>query len=474
MVQDALLAAYRWLVGGADLALRLLPLLVLASLALLALRVLGRRFDPEGVRRLEERASGAWPKVIGPTLAIVAAVLLGGGLVQARKLVVARRMVVEQSSASRRNEPSLSGVVQYAPAVAVLEEKTYRRTLTLPPDFLTRIGAEGVQVLSPYLSDPSSDEVLRLKDEFKRSGTDVIFTREVVRRDESPVAAESAKVSLGFTGKGAAGRRRYEAAFDGVYRFRNPRSAEATMRFNFPLPQGGGTLQEFAIEAAGARITDPDDKGLYVWSATVPAGGEVEAHVRYRITGAGQYDYVLGSERRRIGDFRLVATSEQSPKFGRSGIYPTRVSGREAEWALHDVLTAQSVSLVFPRADVEAESFEKTLWWLPAVLAIFALGAAWLAPRGAIGATVAFGFGLYGIPVVSAYAGPAAATLIGAGLAAALGGAALPRARLLAPGVALLACVFLTIEHGGAAAWILALVAAVFMLARKGRGLLTG
>ncbi|RYG22933.1 hypothetical protein EON82_15605, partial [bacterium] len=115
--------------------------------------------------------------------------------------------------------------------------------------------------------------------------------------------------------------------FDGTYRFRNPRAAEANIRFNFPLPQGGGTLQEFVIEAGGKRITDPDDKGMYAWTGSVSAGAEVVARLRYRVTGAGAYDYVLGSERRRIGDFRLVATSDQAPKFGRSGIFPTSLNG---------------------------------------------------------------------------------------------------------------------------------------------------
>ena len=459
MVQDVLLAAYRWLLGSAELALRLFPIFLLAAIALFGVYVLLRKVDPARADRLTEGFLASRPGLTGPILAMVAALVLGGALVQTRKMVVARRQTLEMATASRREEPSLSGVTQYAPAVAVLEEKTYRRTLTLPPDFLTRIGAEGVQVLAPYLSDPSAEEVLRLKDEFKRSGNDVLFTREVVRRDESTVAADAAEVSLAFAGKGArGGKRHYEARFDGTYRFRNPRSAEANMRFNFPLPQGGGTLQEFAIEAAGQRITDPDEKGLYAWTGSVPAGGEVTARVRYRVTGSGAYEYALGSERRRIGDFHLTASSDQTPQFGRSGIFPTTLAGNRAEWRLRDVLTAQSIALVFPRADIHAESFEKTLWWLPAVLGLFGLGAVLRAPGASARATLAFGLGLLGIPVLSAYFGPVAATIAGAALAAVLGSLALPRSKGLAGVIALLACVFLTLEHGTVLAWLLGLV----------------
>ena len=465
MVQDALLATQRWLLGGVGLALRLLPLASLVILALLALTILARRFDPAGLDRFRSGLVTARPRATGPVWAVLAALLLGGSLVQARKLVTARRQTVDRATASRRNEPSISGVSQYAPAVAVLEEKTYRRTLTLPPDFLARIGAEGVQVLSPYLSDPSADEVLRLRDEFKRSGSDVLFTREVVRKDETPVTADSAVLALGFVGRGA--RRHCEATFDGTFRFRNPRSQEATMRFTFPLPQGGGTLQEFSIEAAGTKVEDPDDKGLYAWTGAVPADGAVTAKVRYRVTGAGVYDYALGSERRRIGDFRLTATSDVAPKYGRSGIYPSRVGPQASEWSLQNVITAQNVSIVFPSVDAAAESFDKTLWWLPAVLAIFALGAAWLSPGDALRATAGFGLGMLGVPTLSAYVPPVVATLVGAVLAGVLGWTLLRRGRGVALLCAVLACVFLTREHGMLLGWIVALGAMIALSARR-------
>ncbi|RYG22934.1 hypothetical protein EON82_15610 [bacterium] len=204
MVQDALIAAYRWLLGSAGLALRLLPLFVIAGLLGFGLYILLRRVDPMRADRLTEGFVAMRPRLMGPVLALMAALLLGGALLQARKMVVARRLTLDQASASRREEPSLSGVTQFAPAVGLLEEKTYRRTLTLPPDSLTRIGAEGVQVLAPYLSDPSAEEVLRLKDEFNRSGNDVVCTREVGRRDETTIAADAAEATVNF-GAGAHG-----------------------------------------------------------------------------------------------------------------------------------------------------------------------------------------------------------------------------------------------------------------------------
>src|SRR5207248_3239387 len=137
----------------------------------------------------------------------------------------------------------------------------------------------------------------------------------------------------------------------GVYRFSNPRPVPEKMRFTVPTPQGGGTMQGFTLRVGPAKVVDPDQTGQYSWNGIVPAGGKVVAQVSYRLTGAGGYHYALGSERRRTGMFHLTATSDRPPQFGRAGIFPTSLSQDRAEWTLRDVITSQSVSLVFPRVD---------------------------------------------------------------------------------------------------------------------------
>ena len=476
MVQDFVSAAYRWVLGGAGLLTKFLPLIVFALVSAAIVWLAYRKIDPEGQANFSQRLRGYGGRLGQVLLVGLASLILCGTLVQAWKMVDTRRQTLQYASASRRREPNLSGIVQFAPAGAVIREKTYTRTLTLPPDFATRVGAEGIQVLAPYLQDPSSENVLKLVDSFKRSGQDVLFTRELTRRDELPVAADTADIKVDFSDEGApSGRRHYNAEFTADYRFKNPGEAQAPMRFLFDLPEGGGTVQEFYIQIGDQRVTEPNERGVYAWEGQVAPGAQVSAHVHYKVTGAAVYEYRLGSERRRIGDFRLVTTSPQPPQFSKSGIYPTRMAGSRAEWRLNDVLTSQSVSLVFPRADMQAQLLDKSMSMTPIALVLFAIAALWLFPNRALWGTISFGLGLLSIPIFSSYASPLITTLVGSALAILAGGAVLRDSRgwVIAVLAGLLPAVFLTTEHGGLAAWALGVVAAMFLSMRKPTGVTT-
>ncbi|MEZ0325975.1 MAG: hypothetical protein ACAH95_08705 [Fimbriimonas sp.] len=467
MVQDVVIAAYRWLVTICGYLWQLLPLLLVAGVATGLLVLAWRRWDPEGsakfgtdLKRISGRA--AWIGV----LALVTA-SFAGALVQSAKVVQVRRDTVREAEASRTNDPNLSGVVQFAPSVGIIEEKTYSRVMTLPPDFLNRVSVEGVQILAPYLSDPSAEGVTKLADSFRRNGTDVIFERQVTRKDEIPVPADVANVKTDFKSVGGdSGRRHFEATFSAEYRFKNPRSEAAEMRFNFPLPQGGGILQGFTLTQGSNVIREADEHGLYVWTGNVPAGGSVTVNAKYTVTGAGGYNYVLGSERRRIGDFTFVAQSDNTLKFGRSGIFPSRLGSSDAEWKLKDVLTFQSIALVFPRADVDSEILDKTLSIFPALLVFFALGAAWLFPNRALLATIAVALAYLAIPMLSSYVPPNLATIIGALGAIAAGGFVLQDRRgwALSGLAGLMSAAFLTNEHGMLIGWVVAAAAVVVFI----------
>ncbi len=472
MVQDFVDAAYRWILETANILKQFLPLIVFAILGGAAVWLAYRKIDPEGQAGFAQRIRSVSGRIGALTLVVFATLILSGVIVEATKTVETRRQTIQEASASRRREPNLSGVVQFAPAIAVIEDKTYTRTLTLPPDFATRVGAEGIQVLSPYLQDPSAENVLKLVDSFKRSGQNVIFTRELTRRDELPVAADGADIEIGFQDEGApSGRRHYNAEFKGEFRFKNPRAETAPMRFVFDLPEGGGTVQEFYIDIEGKRVTEPDERGQYAWTGQVAPGTPVLAHVHYRVSGAAQFDYRLGSERRRIGDFHLTTTSSQEPKFSKSGIYPSSMSGSRAEWRLKDVLTSQAISLVFPRADLQSQLLDKTLAMLPVSLFLFALAALVLTPARAFWGSVAFGVALLAIPTLSAYTAPQVATLAGAGLAALSGGLVLRELKGWVISIlgSALSTVFLTVEHGGLAAWAIAAVASTWLVIRTSR-----
>lgn len=463
MVQDVVYAAYGWVLGLFNWIVKLLPTVLIGVGVLGLLWLALKKVDPERADRWAKASPLTGPKFLRLVGLTFITTVLCGLLIQGEKVTTVRQATILESAASRRNEPTLSGVVQFSPSVAVVEEKTYTRRLVLPPDFLRRIGEDGVQVLSPYLQDPSTENVLKLVDNFKRSGTDVVFTRELTRLDETSISADVANVNLDLQSQSSSsGRRHFIANFEATFKFKNPRDREETMRFVFPLPEGSGTIEGFSLETGGQRISDPDDKGVYAWQGKVPAGGEVQVIARYKFTGAGAFDYRLGSERRRIGDFNLTAnTRNQVPKFGKSGIFPTSISGNQAEWHLKDVLTYQNIEIVLPRVDADGELLDKTLTFLPVVLVLFALGTLWCGSR-AIAASVAFGLGLLAVPVLAAYAVPLVSVMAGALLATVGGGLVLSSKKgwMVAFLCGLLALAFLTVEHAGLVAWLVAAAAA--------------
>jgi hypothetical protein len=378
-----------------------------------------------------------------------------------------------QSSYSTHEDPSVSGVFQYGPLASYVQERTFTRTLTLPPDFLSRIGAEGVQVLSPYLQDPSADNVLRLADTFRRSGRDVLFTREVTRLDETPIAISRAdvKVDLDFRDPGEAVRRSfYDAGFDATYVFRNPLETAAQARFSFPLPETG-TIRDFELAVNGQKVTEPDEQGRYVWAGTLEPGGTATATVKYRTQGGGAWRYEVGSGRRRIEAFHLSVKANETPRFLRGALYPNRREGDTMIWELPNVITNRQVDLFFAGRGAASDAESKALAFLPISFGLFVATFGFLAarsrlssePYGALLGIVAFAVGLLSLPVLLQYlslfwAVPLAA-IVGAGLAyRTLGRPALIPALF----IGLLPLAFVSDTHSGLLALVAVVVAIVY------------
>ena len=377
-----------------------------------------------------------------------------------------------QSAYSSHEDPSISGVYQYGPLATYVQEKTFTRTLTLPPDFLTRVGAEGVQTLSPYLQDPSAENVLKLADTFRRSGQNVVFTREVTRLDATPIPIQKANVNvdLAFRDPGATVRRSYyDSGFDASYTFKNPLETPARCRFSFPLPQTG-TIRDFDFKVNGEAVREPDEKDQYVWEGTLEPGAIATATVKYRTQGGGSWRYEIGSGRRRIEAFNLRVKANEEARFQRGALYPSRSEGNTMIWELPNVITNRQVDLFFAGRGAAADAESKALAFLPFGLGLFLATLAVLSLRGrlifepssALVATAGFSIGLLlYLP------------LLGATVLAAILGAALAR-RALGPAITLpalfaglLPAAFVSETHSG----LLALAAvAVALLWKKNPG----
>lgn len=475
MVQAALALLSQALAALLALALPLLGVLAALFLGLLLLGLLDRaRFQGVLSWLAARRDSlGRWALAL---LALEVGVL---ALEVVRRSVDLRLSAQVGARATNVSDPNTSPTVQQAPTATYLSERSYTRTLTLPP-LLLRVGVEGVQVLAPYLQDPSAENIVRLTDRFTRSGQDVVFSREATLRTQEYITLDSSRVtaSLNFVGTSGGGRQSYyNAGFDGQYRFRNPLGVPATLRFAFPLPVGSGTLSGFSMTVNGQSFQAADLSGGSVWEGTVDASAAVDVRVVYRHQGSRGWSYDLSQRREPVRSFDLTIRADQPAKFQRYSLYPTSVqsapfSGAQTlRWQLQNAITAQDVAVVFGQGSLR-ETLAKLHRFAPLGLLLGAGLLTWAASRRLGLPALRLGAALLGLSlgtvlggVLTGYLPPFPAELLGAALG--LGLALLSLGRGYLPPLLLSALAplsFLAVGHAGLLLGLLALAALLALL----------
>ena len=474
MIQHYLNAVMRSLNSVLTLVEKLaLPLAVVAGLMALSLALLAARRKEAFPRRWQALAKS----LAGYGVVALLTVVVWSALKTTQPLARMDMKWREAAEATTNSIPDAPPVTQTGPALAALQERTYTRTLTLPPSFLQRIGAEGVGTLAPYLEDPTTANILRLKDTFRRSGRDVVFTRQATRLEEAPFPFADARVTVQF--QRLAGRA-YDAVFEGRYLIRNATDQPITAQFLFNLPNEA-TVRDLNVSVGDENVADSDDQGAYRWQNKLAAGETREAVVKYRVVGARSWNYDLGSSRRRVQKFHLNASLDGEARFGRGSLQPTTASDRVLDWKLDNIVTAQQVALVFPPDTWEKQGYLQVLGALPASLVLFLVGVLAFASREerqlepmrlAI-ALLWFGFGLVSVTVFAVYLPVLVSVIAAPLLGAILATSVLPRRFLLvAIPTALVPAAFLSAENSGLLLFALVLATlAAFTLSQRKRGL---
>ncbi|MEQ1821795.1 MAG: hypothetical protein ABL949_04760 [Fimbriimonadaceae bacterium] len=345
-------------------------------------------------------------------------------------------------------------IYQYSPSVVRIVEKTYTRTLSLPPDLVQRIGTDGIGVLSPYLSDPTTENVLRMVDSFKRNGQDVLFTRQLTRMDEEPIGFKASSVQLNVQRSEETG---YEAVLEGSYSFENEDSVDHELRFVFPLATGGATVRDLSLKVGSDTVTEPDDSGNYSWKGTVPAGGSRTAVVKYVASGSKSWSYDMGTTRRTVRDFKLTAKVDGTFRFPRGTIEPSARTATSADWHLSNVMTAQRIGLAFPKNTFAQDGYLQGLASLPMVFGLVLVVC--MVYTGRLGlsfnmgqylaAAVVLALAFLAVPVMYGYIGPLSVLLCPLAGALILGLVVDPRCAPAAMLVALVPGAMLSPTHSG-------------------------
>jgi len=254
-----------------------------------------------------------------------------------------------------------TATVQQALTDTYLAERTYTHILTLLPALLRRVREEVVQVLSPYLHDPSSASIVSLRDRFTRSGQDVVFSRETTLQTQEYITLASSKVAadLNFVDAASGSRQSYyNGAFDGQYAFANPLPTPATVRFAFPLPRGSGALSGFTMTVNGQPYSAADLTDGSVWEGQVAGGAPVTVRVVYRHQGSRGWSYDLSQRREPVKSFDLTIRADQPAKFQRYSLFPTSVDrsafggSQTLRRNLQNAITAQNVAVMFEQGSL--------------------------------------------------------------------------------------------------------------------------
>lgn len=455
--------------------------LLIGVLALLLFLLTTLLFRPSTTRFAEElKARG--PQLWGWLLVLLAVATVWVGFFVVGQQTLARLSVVHNAAFSTAETPAVGRTEQSSPSAVYLSEKTYSRTLTLPPDLLRRITEEGVEMLAPYLADPSSENLVRLVDTFRRSGQQVVFSREATLQTENPLplADSDLKVKLEFVENG--GNSFYNADFSATYSFSNPLEGKVPGRFTFYLPEGSGTLRDFAMTVNGQPYKAQDLSGGYVWEGTLEPKGKIDVTVSYKNKGAGGWNYLLTAKREPIERFALTLESNLSPKFGKGSLYPTTraglgLNGSSQKWTLENIITSQDIRLAFGSVPM-SETLGKVFQFLPAamMLGLLAVGGwAWrknllVTPTRAVFALLGFGLGWATSSVLLGYLPAWAALGLGATLSVVLSARALGRV-FLAPLVfcAATPLAFLFVNHAGLLLVLLGIGALILLMPTSSR-----
>ena len=387
MVQVALDAFWSLLSGWSALLWVVLVAALLGGLWLLTVR----QRSPERYQGASRWLGGAalpvasWAGVLLVFAFTFAALGITGSLVSSR--------VSSGQNARAGNGADLdaSPTTQLSPSVTYLTEQQYTRTLIVPPALLRRVGEQGVGALAPYLTDPTSENVTKLVDRFRRSGQDVVFTRQATLRTQSPIKLDTSRVNVNLdfvTPARGAKRTYYNATFAAQYAFTNPLDTAVTARFQFPLPNGSGTLSGFKVVVDDKELSAADLSGGSQWEGPVGPRQTVNVRVTYAHQGARGWSYLLASRREPIRDFELNVKTNEVAKFARYSLPPTRTArslgSTTLAWNLKDVITAQDVSMTFSSASLR-ETLNKLYGFAPlALLLAAAFGVVWARLRGLV------------------------------------------------------------------------------------------
>jgi hypothetical protein len=432
MVQNTIRGFLSWLGAMISGAVVLLPWILVVVGVLAVFGLVFYSLHPRAFARVmfwlrQNIKSGArWSWVL------MAILLTFFGLNIAQHAVSLRHASQNSARFSQLEDPPGRDTQQQQPRATYTQEKTYIRSIRVPPEVLKRLDTEGREAILPYvqqyLGEPQSRNVRRVVDSILENGKSLFFVREAQIVEAQKIEMQSSEITVDFEfGDTGLERSFYRANFIGKYTFQNPSDKPLDVVFHFPFPNNSGALTDFKFAAKGETANDiVSSSNGFTWFNRLQAKEIVTVTVMYKNQGSDIWNYQFDG-RNTVNQFKLTVNSPRTVKFLRGSLYPTN-SGSSLVWKFPKMVTSQGVVLSFPETALR-ETLNKSFAFMPfAVL----LALVWVTIYGwhqaikvkpehvALG-LLGMGLGLAASAVFMGYTSPSLALWLGAGLAAILG-----------------------------------------------------
>lgn len=323
-----------------------------------------------------DKNSPAWNSKAGSAIGwfiIAFTAWTGIALLQSqRQIALVNLVAVGASEYADAGNALYQGYYQSAPYIASFHDTTYSRNYQLPSALLEKVKAVG--------ADSVADSIFGSEYDFKAVANSVVtkgstttLVRTITREEEDRQAFAQADVNIGLKSVTSRKGDAFQLTYKAVYKFSNPQSETAKMRFRTSLPETEGTIDSLSITVNGTKIDKSSEDGTYEWLGTLGPNADATAEVSYRLFGAGSIDIDVAETLRPVQKYNLTITSPINLKFGKRSLQPTSQNAGSYTWNLDNAVSHNGVSILVPAQLQSRQVIQKLFAAAPLIFLAFAL-----------------------------------------------------------------------------------------------------
>ena len=163
----------------------------------------------------------------------------------------------------------------------------------------------------------------------------------------------------------------YQLTYGASFQWKNATDSPAATRFQFVLPDHGGTINDVKVAFGDAVATGSNEDGLISYDVNLSPGQTATARIAYNTKGRGNFRFYPSSGLRMIPSLEMNLRSTAQVRFERGTMVPENLGQGRYRWALKNAVTRQYVSIGIPFARGTQELWWKLGYTAPLALLVF-------------------------------------------------------------------------------------------------------